>query len=261
MKLIALAALSLTLFSQAEAAQTAKEKFCQQRLSSTNAIQKIVSSSENHLAFTNQGGLFGGGVCWWHSRFTRAAAYLAIFDPTLPPPSVKEAKDIITTIRKRSGVVTIPGFRNLDEFSRSFASEIQGKLVDWQRSDGLLKAAWVKGLSGNSGIDETELSQRMDDLFSRIQNGEVVFQKLQMPGPTAHAWLVVGMKPTTQGYKITVVDSNDYYGMTSEYNYSRTDRSIDYDLTTKTTHFVPYTEEVPEEIKLREKLEEECSKI
>ena len=101
----------------ADRASMAAQNFCAERSNDPHALQSLISQRDNQLGFVNQGGLFGGGVCWWHSRFTRSAAYLAVFDPSLPRPSDEDAKKIISRLRDRKGVTLIPGFRNLFEFS------------------------------------------------------------------------------------------------------------------------------------------------
>lgn len=254
--LLALVLSSLPAFAaspEADRASLAAQKFCEDRIEDSHQLQSFIVNRYNQLSFTNQGGVFGGGVCWWHSRFTRSAAYLAVFDATLPKPTDEEAKKIIGRLRDRKGVTLIPGFKNLYEFSLAYGNQIQSKLNDWQRSDGLLKASWVRGLSGSSEIGAEEMTRRMDELYERVQRGEVVYQMLQMPGVVAHAWLVTGMEKTSDGYKLEVIDSNsgtDHYtfrnGMTT-FNYMGWYK------------FVPYTGQLGEEQKLNSKLVEFCT--
>ena len=51
------------------------------------------SETTNLMSFKNQGGLFNGGVCWWHSRFQRNIFYLSIFRPDLNKPLKSETID------------------------------------------------------------------------------------------------------------------------------------------------------------------------
>lgn len=236
-----------------EATPAAKAKFCQDRLSSPNGVQKIVGQRENQIWFTNQGGIFGSGVCWWHSRFTRAAAYLAQFDPSLPKPSEQEAKRIIHRLRGRKGITVIPGYKNLYEFSLAYGDEILGKLQAWQRTDGLLKAAWVKGMTRQVDIPAEKLAEMMDQLYERVSRGEVVYQMLQMPGIMAHSWLVIGMQKTADGYNLETTDSN--FNGTYVYRYSRNMKEFNYE---NILTFVPYTSQVDEEEKMKEHLLKEC---
>jgi hypothetical protein len=48
----------------------------------------------------------------------------------------------------------------------------------------------------------------MDELYDQVQKGEVVYQKLQLQGIDAHAWLVIGMVKTRDGYTLKIIDSN-----------------------------------------------------
>lgn len=243
-------------FASLQASPEAKQKFCEERLSSKDAVQRLVSRYQNQLSLMNQGGLFNGGVCWWHSRFTRAAAYLAVFDPTLPRPSEKDAKKIIEHIRKRKGMIVVPGFRNLWEFSLYYQNEILSKLEDWQRSDGLFKLSWVKGMLKEKDLDPVKLENKMDELYERVRNGEVVYQMLQIPGIMAHSWLVVGMNRTYSGYNVIAVDSNAP-GDAIIFPYYRGDSRIAYGDTGMT--FVPYDGNVSEERKLRKAMEQACA--
>lgn len=251
--LIALFTSSLA-FAQTETLTDAKTRFCQERLSSSDSVQMLISQKANQLSMVNEGGLFNAGVCWWHSRFTRSAAYLAIFDPSLPRPSQDEAKSIISHLRKRAGVITVPGFRNLMEFSAYYQNEIQDKLEDWQKTDGVLKVSWIQGLKGDHDVNPEKLERKMNALYERVSQGEVVYQVLQMPGITAHSWLVVGMTQKNSGYEIKVLDSN--FGNIETYIYIPGMTEFSYYGGTK---FVPYTGQEKEERKLREKLMKECN--
>lgn len=246
-------------FADVDKISLAQQNFCEERLASKNAMQSIIAKANNQLSFMNQGGFLNGGVCWWHSRFTRAAAYLAIFDPSLPYPSREEAKEIINHIRKRKGMIVIPGFRNLYEFSNYYSHEIIEKLEDWQRSDTVMKFSWFKGMVRNVELPPEKLEEKMHDLYKRVQDGEVVYQMLQMPGVVAHAWLVVGMRPTSSGYIISAVDSN-FPGGPVEFPYYFGSKTIDYigDLSGYT--FVPHAGNTKEERKLRRKMERACGK-
>ena len=83
---------------------------------------------------------------------------------------------------------------------------------------------------------------------------EVVYQKLQMPGVTAHAWLVLGMTQTSNGYRLLVLDSNTYSPDT--YYYEKGMTSFGYH---GFTNFVPYTGKTKEENKLKSIVAKDCS--
>ena len=206
------------------------------------------------MAFTNQGGMMGGGVCWWHSRYTRNAAYLVQFRPDLPRETdEKKIKKMVADIRKGKKIVVVPGYKNLREFSAVNYKEVQNKLEDWQETDGILHFQWVAGLSGSTKVDAGNLESKMDALYERIQKGEVVYQKLQMPGVVAHAWLVVGMERVSDGYKLEVLDSNTYRGP-DVYKYTIGMDAFRY----YGDDFVPYTGKTKEERRLRKILNKEC---
>ncbi len=244
---------SLSAFAQdEEQAKIAKENFCNKR-AEVGSIQEILLNPKATLSFSNQGGLFGGGVCWWHSRFTRNAAYVVRFRPDLAAPTEAEAKKIIKSIRSAKKIIEVPGFANLYDFSRSYDDLILRELEAWQRKDGFINQQWVAGLSGSSNIKPEALEKRMDELFTRIQAGEVVYQKLQMPGVVAHAWLVLGMTQTSDGYQMLVLDSNTYSPDT--YTYRRGMTSFNYH---GFSHFVPYTGKTKEETKLKRIVAKDC---
>lgn len=220
-------------------AETSKSSygFCKDR-QDNKYYQELLKDQDNQLSFRNQGGLIGGGVCWWHSRFTRNALYLGIFRPEMRKPSRKQAKDIIDDIRAGKHIVNIPGYSNLREFSRDFQTEIQDELEAWQKVDGFIKQQWIVGLWGSTEKDADDLMEDMDDLYEYVAvQKNVAYQKLQLPGVVAHAWLVTDMHKTPSGYDLVVHDSN-YYGT----------RTIPYKVGMTQFHyrsfgeFVPYTE-------------------
>lgn len=65
------------------------------------------ASNPNLLAFGNSGGLLRNGVCWWHSRFTRAALYLVYFEPSKPKPDARTARKAIRSLMNADRVVEI----------------------------------------------------------------------------------------------------------------------------------------------------------
>lgn len=208
--LLALAALACS-FSTMASTPTASQsvsQFCADR-SSGNFAKELTESSENLMGFSNRGGLGNGGVCWWHSRFQRNALYLTIYKPGEETPSTKEAKEIIEKIRSGKEIVTIPGYRNFNEFSLDWRGAIQKELDKWQKSDGILKFNWVIGLSGDSTVKAYEMKEMMDELYDYVEGeGNIAYEKLQIKGIVAHAWLVVNMKKVDDGYDLQILDSN-----------------------------------------------------
>ncbi len=234
---------------------TTEQNYC-----SLDDNQNELSKLQNRLSFRNAGGLANGGVCWWHSRFTRNANMLAYFSPEkarpqdiyinkrvrrsngkgtrlVQIPAPGSIQDIIRKIKNGDEVVEIPGFSNLHEFSSYYQNEIQSLLENWQLEDGLIKQKWIVGLMGKNRVDPRKLKNMMDDAYKRSSRGDVVYQKLQIKGIDAHAWLIQKMEKTSNGYKLFVIDSN--YHEIQVYNYKFGDDSFYH---TYYGHFVPYTE-------------------
>ncbi len=251
-------------FVFAESGHAGDEK----RICDQGSPRTKLTKESNRLGFLNSGGLANGGVCWWHSRFLRNATYLVYFAPeksipedtyvwkTVPNPGGKGSrsdrvpapgsiKDILRRIKSGQGVVEVPGFANLDEFSRHFQDEIQDLLNQWQIEDGFIYQQWVRGLSGSSVVAPEQLEKIMNELHARLTDGEIVYQKLQIEGITAHAWLVIDSQKTSSGYRITVVDSN--YHRPQTYAYTKGDTSLYHDWYGA---FTPYIEQTGEEARL-----------
>lgn len=242
MKRLASLCLSLLCFQSAlaEVAPKSVGEYCA-AAREQNYIQEMGKSSVNQLAFRNQGGLINGGVCWWHSRFTRNALYLGIFRPDLPKPSEAQMEDIIKDIRKGKNVVTIPGFANLRAFSSDFTARrlIQEELESWQRFDGFIRQQWIVGLSGSRISEAATLKRNMDELYEYVVlEDNIAYQKLQLPGVVAHAWLVVDVHKDGSGYELEVIDSN--YTGTQTWRYREGMTNFNYG---GFGEFTPYTEQ------------------
>ncbi len=187
---------------------TSRAEFCQESRSK-DYFMKLAQNRENRLNFSNSGGLFDGGVCWWHSRFQRAALYLSVFKPNKKKPTQEQAKKIIKKIARRNGVVEIPGYSNLNAFAQDWEKLIQKKLDNWQLTDGFLMQQWVVGLLGKTETEASKMKKKMDALYIEVHHRKnITYQKLQLKGIDAHAWLVVGMDKTHSGYRLHVIDSN-----------------------------------------------------
>ena len=217
--ILALAALACSFATMAgTTASQSIEQFCADR-SDARFAKDLTKSDNNLMAFRNHGGLGNGGVCWWHSRFQRNALYLTIYKPAEKKPSVEEAAVLVDKIRAGSEIVTIPGYRNFYEFSANHAPQIQRELEKWQKGDGIARFNWVIGLKGASEVATAELKKMMDELYEYVEvEGNIAYQKLQIKGIVAHAWLVLNMKETSEGYDLEVLDSN-FPNQTSVYKY------------------------------------------
>lgn len=189
-----------------------KGSFCDER--SSARIMEIASDQSMRLSFENDGGLGGGGVCWWHSRFQRAMWYLARFQPELPKPSEDQRRKIVRRLASRRFVVEIPGYRNGFEFSKDNQELIQRELNHWQLRDAFINQAYIRGLSGRSAYrNPANLKEHMDSLYadyiiSETKN-EILWVMLQIQGLASHASLIQMMEPRLDGgYDIEMVDSN-----------------------------------------------------
>ena len=185
------------------------DQFCSDR-SSESFNKELLQSADNLMAFANRGGIANGGVCWWHSRFQRNATYITVYRPSEKKPNKAQVEKIITKIRLAKEIVVIPGFRNFNEFSWTFSSEIQSELDKWQKIDGVVKF---------NVVEVSTLKSMMDELYEYVElEGNIAYQKLQIKGITAHAWLVVNMIKVSNGYDLEVLDSN-YPDQTQIYRY------------------------------------------
>ncbi|WP_127717895.1 hypothetical protein [Halobacteriovorax sp. HLS] len=246
-------AIALCLFSTTQTFAVSKSNFCSVRATSTS-IKKNVFNSEQFLTFRNQGGLINGGVCWWHSRFQRNAMLLVRFRENLDFPTLEQAKDIIKKIRKGKSVVELPGFSSISEFSYQFRDEIQEELEKWQIADGFLRQQWIVGLAGTSNTTEKKLKKKMDELYQYVKvEGNIAYQKLQIKGVDAHAWLVSDIAKTENGYDLKVLDSN--YQRTQVYKYVEGMTSFYHSYY---GNFVPYTERKREYRKVLKTVKKYC---
>ncbi len=199
-------------------ASQSMEQFCADR-SDARFAKDLTTSSSNLMAFQNHGGIGNGGVCWWHSRFQRNSLYVTIYKPAEPRPTAEEAAVLVEKIRDAKEIVVIPGYRNFSEFSYNHQKQIQRELEKWQKGDGIARFNWVIGLKGASEVAPEELKKMMDELYEYVEvEGNIGYEKLQIKGIVAHAWLVVNMKKQTNGYDLEVIDSN-FPGQTSIYKY------------------------------------------
>ncbi len=209
------------------------------KIKDSEYIKSLAYNPNNQHSYSNNGGLANGGVCWWHSMLQRNALYLAVYLPNEPKPSKYEARILISDLIIAGAVVEIPGYSNFFDFTKDFSDEIQSALDTWQLTDGGLMFGWVRGVSGQTKVSPKELKKMMDESYDLVKNkNQIIYQKLQIPGITSHAWLVVDMTKLQEqdGYALEVVDSN-YPGHVKRVNYYNGDVDISYSGWT----FVPYT--------------------
>jgi len=211
-------------------------------------------TDENRIAFENDGGLFNGGVCWWHSRLQRSSVYLARFSPEKQKPTQAEAEAIVNQLAHLSGVVEIPGYQNFYEFSLDHPKIIQHELNQWQKRDGFLNQQWIRGLSGKNHLSADQLKSQMNNIFGQFQKSEPgLWLMVQMKGITSHALLLLNMVKTEQGYLLTTIDSN-FPDTTVSFDYHFGDTFLRYGGST----FVPYAGFQKDMLKINQALEQYC---
>jgi len=204
---------------------TNKNDYCA-RFNNPDAVRTFSIEPANLMNFKNQGGLFNGGVCWWHSRFQRNIFYLAIFRPDLRPLEKREVRNLIKEIRLGKTVVQIPGFHHFADFSHAYQKEIQAELEAWQLYDGVVLGSWIDGLQGDTHLEPAKLKHSLDVVYDYVENKQkIAYQKLQIKGITSHSWLVIGMKSGANGYDVGFVDSNNPR-MTESYSYKNGEDSF-----------------------------------
>lgn len=206
--------------------------FCR-KFSHADARKKIISSLRetnidghytNLLRYINFGGfpksvissMDGWGVCWWYSRFIRAASYLAKFAPEKKKlTSEKEIREVILKIIKMNHVVEIPGYQNLYDFHTDNYKYLQAELNNWQTRDAL------NGLARTINWDRPSFNlydENLHQTFNRLHyliNAENVmpFVVEQIKGIAAHSYLViksekVGSSIWNSKIVLTLADSN-----------------------------------------------------
>ncbi|MGE3975204.1 MAG: hypothetical protein AB7F59_11830 [Bdellovibrionales bacterium] len=218
------------------AAPHSRAQFCELRKNPSYFIEQARDVT-NHLAFSNYGGLFNGGVCWWHSLFQRASLYLVVFRPELSKPALTQAKLLIHSIAAGKRVIEIPGYSNMLDFSRDYESLIQSKLEEWQKIDGFLKFAWIQGLSGSTSTSPDIIKRNITQFHTLLTTQyEIPWVMLQLKGIASHSILPVGINTTSIGVTIPHLDSN-YIGRVLQFSYVFGERSL---YTSGYGHFVPY---------------------
>lgn len=258
MTLIALTILASCFQAFAQRPSLSETDFCSDR-KDPDFVKELVQSSSNLMSFQNQGGLLNSGVCWWHSRFQRNALYLTIYKPDEDRPTDAEAMKLILQIKSGNKVVVIPGFNNFSEFSYAYAQEIQNVLNAWQKVDGIAKFAWVKGLRGSAELPPEKLKKQMDKIYEDVEiNKNISYNKLQIPGIEAHAWLVVHMEKVSGGYELEILDSNNP-DTTEHYSYREGDTNFKY--RGYAFDFVPYLDQTGEMQKLKKSISKFCKSI
>lgn len=229
------------------------EQFCEDRFEPDH-VKMLTLDRSNLMSFKNHGGFAGGGVCWWHSRFQRNALYLTYYSPDKEKLPDHEIPWLLRRIRNANDVLEIPGFNNFQEFSSAYANQIQEELETWQRFEGF-RFTWIRGLRGSARVSAEWLQKLMDNLFEEVEEkNHIGYQKLQMKGLKAHAWLVINMVKLENGYDLEVLDSN-FPDMTMMYQYRLGDTHLVY---ADGAQFTPYLEYVNEMERINSTISNVC---
>ena len=188
----------------------ARSEWCE-KTENPEYFQSLASNPENNFSFDNESGWLRTGLCWWHSRFQRASYYLTVYRPDLPKPTTWQAIHILDRIQNIAGVVEIPGYKNFREFTQDWPKLLVNHL-SMQEVDAIWRRwTWLRHGILKSGPTTTarEMSRKMDELYDYVVvQKKIAYTMLQIKGLMAHAWLVVGMAKTENGYDLRVVDSN-----------------------------------------------------
>lgn len=190
-------------------AQNSKSEFCEAKRTTDKIVQSL-RHWDNLVGIANNSGLLGlaTGVCWWHSRFQRNAAYLVKFDPSAPKPSNHEARQLIKKIISGKEVVTIPGYRDLRLFTVQYSQELQGALNAWMNRDTFLGMKWINGLKGPSSMSPNELQNHLYSLEREFKETDgILYLTLQTKGVSAHSWLLTGIQKISGGWNLSIIDS------------------------------------------------------
>jgi hypothetical protein len=200
--------LFLMIFSGAHA-QEMRVQFCEARSSSIRIAENL-KDYKNLVGIGNESGLFGfkTGVCWWHTRFQRNAAYLVRFEPKLPKPSKDEAKALFKKISSGKEIVTVPGYSDLRLFTVQYSKELQGTLNSWMAKDTFFGMKWTNGLKGKASMSVIELQDHLHDLQRQFEEAQgPLFLTLQVKGISAHSWLLTNIQKVNDGWNLSILDS------------------------------------------------------
>jgi hypothetical protein len=221
-------------------------------------IVDALKHSDSRIAFKNNGGLFNGGVCWWHSRLQRSSAVLAYYSPEKNKPSAYQVSIILGRLRNMNSIVEIPGFENFEAFTAYFQTDVQAELEKWQKIDGFLNHQWIRGLSGNYQLPSQTLQNHMDKLYQAFKvSPHPIWIMAQMKGIESHSFLVMDMSENGHGYDLSVIDSNKPKSI-RKINYQVGDKSVS--LTDGKKEFIPYLGFQGDWLKLNETLSQFCGR-
>ncbi len=188
-------------------APTSRAELCERFR--TGTLVASLGDQNNRMGFGNDGGRVASGVCWWHSMFQRNALFTTYYSPSAPRPTDAEARRIFGRIRSGNQLVEVPGFPDLQSFTRAYRPILQDELEDWQVSQGVIGGGWIRGLTTRIEIDADEMRRRMDELYEEVNAGRPSLITLQYrERGSNHMLLVYEMLESEHGYALRGVDSN-----------------------------------------------------
>lgn len=142
------------------------------------------------------------GACWWLTRLQRAFIYLAVPRPLRTnekPMSQAEIKQAIYDLKNETNVVELRGYSTIQEFSKINKEKILDVIRLWQLSE---VALGVVGLTGSTTTTAQDLESKMHELYRNVvHDKKIVYQMIQFPTITSHAWLVTAMKKSYENNK------------------------------------------------------------
>lgn len=219
-------------------------------------MKTLLSDQSSRISFENAGGLFNGGVCWWHSRLQRSSAYLVQFRPAGNRPTAPELNVILNSLRSMNRTVVIPGYSDFETFSHDYKKEIQAMLNSWQKADGFFNFEWMRGISGKSELEPRAMRAQMDGVYKHYKNSPTpLWVMAQIKGITSHSLLILQMVQNDTGYSMNVIDSNHPQD-TIRIDYHDGDRNLH--ATGESYSFVPYVGFQNDFVKLSAALKTAC---
>lgn len=199
-------------------------------------FRRTACNAGTKLGLMNDGGLMGlmTGVCWWNSRFHRNAIYLSTYRPECPainattPKGVKLTRSLVERLVHARGIVEIPGYKNLWDWSTApgVGPIIQKELQQWMNTDTFIRMQWVNGMEGMfMRKDGKHAKRKQSNEITKLE--ELIIRKNKLPfvvvkesGVAAHSWLVLSVervmaRPASPDllqrrttWVFTVIDSN-----------------------------------------------------
>ena len=222
-------------------------------------FKTLLSAESSRIAFRNNGGLLGGGVCWWHNRLQRSSAYLVQFRPESNRPTAPELSLILNSLRSMNKTVIIGGYSDFQTFSHDYKNDIQAMLESWQKADGFFNFAWMRGISGRSELEPKAMRAQMDKVYDFYKSTQTpLWIMAQIKGITSHSLLITHMVQTGSGYSLNVIDSNHPLE-TITIDYHDGDRNLQADGEDYT--FVPYVGFQNDFVKISAALKTTCSSL